>query len=116
MTNAETIAGASALANEICGCATREQHKRDINAVLAYREAAEAPLRAEIAAKDAEIARLRDALHDAICMIGHAMPSDTTILAGRRMVAREVWKAGYTLLHPRAALAGDQPTQEQEQG
>lgn len=37
MTNAETIAAASALANEICGCATREQHKRDTDAVLAYR-------------------------------------------------------------------------------
>ena len=80
-----------------------------IKAFARHREAAEASLRAENAELKAENAKLREALHDAICMIGHAMLMDTTILAGRRMVASEVWKDGYALLHPRAALAGGQP-------
>jgi lambda repressor-like predicted transcriptional regulator len=52
-------AAAATLANELCGCATREQHKRDIAAVLAYRAAAVADATAPL---KAEIARLREAL------------------------------------------------------
>lgn len=52
------------------------------------------------AAKDAEIERLKDALHDAVCIIGHAVPMDTTVLAGQRLVARDVWQAGYDILNP----------------
>ena len=56
---------------------------------------------AELAAERAKAEKLREALHDAICMIGHAMPMDTTVLAGQRLVARDVWQTGYDLLHPK---------------
>ena len=52
-----------------------------------------------------EVERLREALHDAICIIGHVVPMDTTILAGRPMVTREVWQAGYDLLYRSANSA-----------
>ena len=42
-----TITQAEALADAICGCANREQHRRDVALIEAYREAAVAELRAE---------------------------------------------------------------------
>jgi len=47
-----TITQADELADAICGCANREQHRRDVALIEAYREAA--------------VAELRVALHDAI--------------------------------------------------
>lgn len=67
-------------------------------------------LTAELVAKDADLAAVladRDALwkalHDATSIIGHAVPMDTVVLAGRKLVAREVWQAAHDLLYPKAA-------------
>lgn len=60
-----------------------------------------------------EVERLREALHDAICIIGHVVPMDTTILAGRPMVARDVWQVGYNLLYRPACSA---PAEDNAEG
>ena len=63
---ASDLKSASAVANAICGCATKEQHARDIKLIEAHVADAitEALARAERA--EAECVRLRVALHDAI--------------------------------------------------
>lgn len=65
---------------------------------------------ADLASKDAELAAVvaeRDALwkalHDATSIIGHAVPMDTVVLAGEKLVAAEVWRAAHNLLYPEAA-------------
>jgi hypothetical protein len=50
---------------------------------------------AEIARLRARVAQLEGALFNATALIGHAMPMDTTALvAGEKLVARDVWNAG----------------------
>jgi len=63
-------------------------------------------LKDSIAALEAENARLRDAnaavldaLFDAIALIGHAMPMETTaLIGGERMIARDVWQRGHDIM------------------
>ncbi len=66
-----------------------------------------------IEALNAEVARLRedrdaalDALFDAIALIGHAMPMETTaLIGGERMIAKNVWQKGHDIMFPRARAA-----------
>lgn len=66
-----------------------------------------------IEALTAENERLRkdrdatlDALFDAIALIGHAMPMETTaLIGGERMVAKNVWQKGHDIMFPRARAA-----------
>lgn len=82
---------------------TRNGHRQGAfpRAFAKHRTTALAAKEAENAELRAKVEKLREALYDAICMIGHAMPMDTTVLAGQRLVAREVWQTGYDLLHPK---------------
>lgn len=67
-------------------------------AALATAGAEAAELRAVLADRDA----LWKVLHDATCIIGHTVPMETVVLAGRKLVAREVWQAAHDLLYPKA--------------
>jgi len=64
-----------------------------------------------IAELEAENARLKadrdvtlDALFDAIALIGHAMPMETTaLIGGEQLVAQSVWQKGHDIMFPRRA-------------
>ncbi len=59
-------------------------------------------LRDHIEALEAENERLLDALFDAVALIGHVVPMNTTALVGgERLTALNVWHAGYDLLFPK---------------
>lgn len=79
------------------------QYAADLKAALTTAHAQAADLRAD---RDA----LWKALHDATSLIGHAVPMDTVVLAGRKLVAREVWQAAHDLLYPKSARAALQDT------
>lgn len=91
---------AESLAIRICSCATAPQHKADVQAVLEYRAEALATARAEI---EAEIARLREALHLAASRL--LVASVDAIRAGETRLSADciTWANDAT----RAALAGD---------
>lgn len=74
---------------------------------LATAEADIAALREENVDLRADRDALWKALHDATSIIGHAVPMDTVVLAGRKLVAREVWQAAHDLLYPKAAKRCD---------
>ena len=48
MTDKPTITQAEDLADAICGCSNRDQHRRDVALIEAFREAAVAELQAEV--------------------------------------------------------------------
>ena len=57
--------------------------------------AQETHLPRELTRLRARVAQLEGALFNATALIGHAMPMDTTALvAGEKLVARDVWNAG----------------------
>lgn len=64
-----------------------------------------------IAELETENARLKadmevtlDALFDAIALIGHAMPMETTaLIGGEQLVAQSVWQRGHDIMFPRRA-------------
>lgn len=59
---AKEVTSEYALAVEICGCATREQRKGDIEAIIRYRDASTGALQVGLAAMQAEKAKSDDAL------------------------------------------------------
>ncbi len=51
---------------------------------------------------------LLDALFDAVALIGHAMPMNTTaLIGGEKMSAIDVWQKGHDLMFPRKQLIKD---------
>jgi len=58
--------------------------------------------KATIAEQAAELAKLREALFDAIAMMAHAMNlSATALIAGKVLKAEDVWLRGQALLFPK---------------
>ncbi len=64
---------------------------------------------ARIAELKSENDRLLDVLFDAVALIGHVVPMDTTaLIGGERLVARDVWQAGHDLMFPKSATLKEQ--------
>lgn len=49
--------------------------------------------------REAAIKEAVGLLHDATCIIGHLVPMDSYVLAGRKLVAKDVWQAAYNFLY-----------------